>query len=47
METSRYVTEALRVEDKIHARMLTLTVHNASESRYFLFNEYLGATVSV
>ena len=35
----------VEVEDKIHPRMLTLTVHNARESKYFLFSEYLGATV--
>ena len=44
LETSKYVT-AVEVEDKIHVRMLTLAVNNASESRYFLFNEYLGATL--
>ena len=29
----------VKVEDKTHTRMLTLTVHNASESRHLLFNE--------
>ena len=37
----------IEVEDEIHARILTLTVHNTSKSRYILFNEYLGAAVYV
>ena len=32
-------------ENKIHARVLTLTVNNTSESRYFLFKEHHGAAV--
>ena len=39
METSRYVT------DPVHACMLTMTADNTRESRYFLFDEYLGTTV--
>ena len=37
----------IKVDDKIHTRMLTLAVHNASESKHLVFNEYLGATVWV
>ena len=33
------------VEDKIHTRMLSLSVHVAGKSRHLLFKEYLGATV--
>ena len=33
------------VEDKVHARMLPLSVHDAGESWDLLFNEHLGATV--
>ena len=36
---------AVEVEDKIHARVLTLTVDNTGDGRYSLFNEYLGPTV--
>ena len=35
----------IEVEDEIHTRMLPLSVHNASEIKHLLFNEYLGATV--
>ena len=42
MDTSRYVTEPFEVEDKIHTRMLMLSIHDANESRYLLCNEYLG-----
>ena len=36
---------AIEVEDKIHSRMFTLFVHDASKSRNLLFNEYFGAAV--
>ena len=45
METSKYVTEPLRLKTKIHPSMFSLSVDNTGESRYFLFNEYLGPTV--
>ena len=44
METSR-CGRTVEVKDKIHARMLPLCVNDAGQSRYFLLNEYLGATV--
>ena len=35
----------VEVKDKVHARTLPLTVHDAGESWHLLFNEHLGAPV--
>ena len=45
MDTSRYVTDPLSIENKVHARMLSLSVDNTSMSWYFLFNEYVRAAM--
>ena len=47
METSKYVTEPLMVNDKIHPSVFSLSVDNTGESRYLLFNEYLDATMGL
>ena len=44
-ETSKYVTETVKVKDKIHPSVFSLSVDNTGESMYFQFNEYLGPTV--
>ena len=44
METSRCVTVPLRLKTR-SKRGLPLSIHDTSESRYLLFNEYLCATL--
>ena len=45
MDTSKYVSEPLRLKDKINPSVFSLSVDNTGESRYLLFNEYLCAIV--
>ena len=35
----------VKVKDKIHPSVFSLSVDNTGEGRYLLFNEYLNATV--
>ena len=47
MDTSKYVTEPLRVKDKIHPSVFSLSVEKTGESRYLLFNEYCGTISAI